>query len=153
MTEIKDRRRASYEAPEGDELGLLQAAFYLKMHPSYVRNLVVDGTIKGTKNEKGRWTVSKQALDTYLDERANASGRTPGEKASYGYVPAGVSSLRRVIKLVADAEIEEGLKGEMTEVLNEMLAEATLQWEAAKAKKAAEAESESESEDEDESEA
>ena len=146
-TKGQGRRHASYES-ESESMGLLQAAFYLKMHPSYVRNLVVDSTIVGTKDERGHWTVTKEALDNYVAEKAMGSEKVPGEKASYGYVPANVSSCRRVIKLVSGLELPEENKSIVLDVLNGLLADAVAAWEAAKAAKAAEAEAAGEDESE-----
>jgi len=125
------RRHASFEAA-GEAMGLLAAAYYLQMHPSYVRNLVVGGVIEATKSGKN-WVVTKAACDAY--RAGKAAGKVtgvPGAKAVYTYVPAAVASLKRAIKMVSTAAIDPEAQTIVGAVLNDLLAAAIAEWMAKK---------------------
>lgn len=65
------------ESGNGDLLTLRQGAAYLEVTDQRMRTVLREGRVEATKNEKGYWRVSVEALDNY---KATKGRRLDGAK-------------------------------------------------------------------------
>jgi len=129
--------------PEGPELlTLRQAAAYLGVTDQRVRTILREGRVEATKNEKGYWRVTTEALDAY---NVTKGTRQAGAKA---YVfKADAEQLEAIQAAFEDAGLEVAIepryKYDPAKAKAYRLARAEKQAAAAEAEEAAQAESES----------
>ncbi len=64
-TQSQPEAEAQPEVQEDGLLNLRQAAAYLGITDQRVRTVLREGRVEATKNEKGYWRVSTEALDAY----------------------------------------------------------------------------------------
>jgi excisionase family DNA binding protein len=74
----QSNEQSAESTPEDSLLTLREAAAYLGVTDQRVRTLLREGRIEATKNEKGYWRVSPEALDAY---NATKGQRTMGGKS------------------------------------------------------------------------
>ncbi len=127
------------EQPQDDGLmNLREAAAYLGITDQRVRTVLREGRVEATKNEKGYWRVTQEALDAYNTSKGQ---RVSGEKS---YVVRLDPEQKAWLEL---ALADEGLEIEITPRYNYDPEKAKAYRLARQAKLAAEAEAEAEEAD------